>query len=270
MTTALAIYTPEPNDPPALQALPAAIEQIQSLLPSDQVDRFVRGVALYVRSTPSLHTAEPASVLQSVLTAARIGLELGTEAYIVAYGKEKVATLLPGYKGYRALAMRTHGILVQADLIYEADAYEDDMGVILHHRKSPVESKLLWAYAVATLPDGRRIGKMLPAYLLEKKRRRALDSIEDRNKRATSPWQTHPEAMYIKSAVRALFNDGSVPVHDSRMRELIDLDRHAEATVEQPKPRSVLPFHPRPYLLTEAPAEEATTTPAPAELPEGF
>jgi phage RecT family recombinase len=270
MSTELAPYTPEPNDPPALQALPAAIAQIESLLPSDQVDRFVRGVALYVRSTPSLHIADPASVLQSVLTAARIGLELGTEAFIVAYGKDKTASLVPGYKGYRALAMRTHGILVHADLVYEADEYDDDMGVILHHRKSPTESKLLWAYAVATLPDGRRIGKMLPAFMLEKKRRRALDSIEDRNKRASSPWQTHPEAMYVKSAVRALFNDGSVPVHDSRMRELVDLDRHIETTVETPKPRSVLPFRPTPYMLTEAPADEATNIPAPAELPEGF
>jgi len=249
--TELAIYIPEPHDPPALQALPAAIGQLQNLLPADTVRLFVQGLALYFRASENLHACEPSSVMQAVLQSARMGLHLGTEAYLVPFTAKKTgittATLITGYKGLIALAMRRHGIQVTHDIIRHGDVYTEDMGVITSHSHSLTPGRTLAAYAIATHPAwSRPIGVMV-----------TLSDVA-KYKGSSNFWRDNFDEMMSKTAVRKLFNRGFIPTEDADLRSLINLGEYDARPVNTSQ-RITLPA-----AAPVAALPDLSETPAPA------
>lgn len=254
MTTALVTFTPAPHDPPVLQHVPAAIEQIEKFLTPDETKLFVENLALYVRSKPELFDCEPSTTLQAVLKSARLGLTLGTEADLVAYKIAKKddkpayvsAQLIVGYKGVMAMAQRRHGIQVVADVIRHGDTYDENMGVVLSHKHSLTPGKVVAAYAVATHAAwAHPVGVFL-----------TLSDLQ-RFERDNDFWRNHKNAMYRKTAVRQLFNKGLISANDVGLREALATFDALPTEVRNSGPR--LYAGPKPLELTAETAPETQT-----------
>ena len=105
--------------------------------------------------------ADPRSVLLAIRESVRLDLEPGGplgQCWIQAFRRD--AVMLLGYKGMIELAARA-GISIDAGAIYETDAveYREGAAPVLNITRPwpPVDrGVLLGAYAVATLPDGRK------------------------------------------------------------------------------------------------------------------
>lgn len=258
MSTALTTFVPQPHDPPVLQHVPAAIEQIANFLTPDETKLFVENLALYVRSKPELADCEPSTTLQAVLKSARLGLTLGTEADLVAYkmkakdGRDAYvsATLIVGYKGIMAMAQRRHGIQIMADVIRHGDVYEENMGVVTTHKHSLTPGRVVAAYAVATHPSwAHPVGVFM-----------TLSDLQ-RFERDSDFWRNHKLAMYRKTVIRALFNKGLVPSNDVGLREALTANDTLPASAHNSGPR--LFAGPKRMELTADPAPETQTeTPA--------
>jgi phage RecT family recombinase len=154
--------------------------------------------------------------MQAVLQSARMGLHLGTEAYLVPFTSKKTgitsATLITGYKGLIALAFRRHGIQVTHDIIRHGDVYTEDMGVVTSHRHTLTPGRTLAAYAIATHPSwSRPVGVLV-----------TLSDVA-KYKGSSNFWRDNADEMMSKTAVRKLFNRGFIPTEDVDMRALINL-----------------------------------------------
>ncbi len=82
---------------------------IEKVLPQHlTAERMMRVAWVLIRRTPKLMECEASTVVESVVQASTLGLELGREAHLVPYGK--VCVMIPDYKGIVALARRSGNI----------------------------------------------------------------------------------------------------------------------------------------------------------------
>jgi recombinational DNA repair protein RecT len=175
------------------------------------------------------------TTLQAVLQSARLGLTLGTEAYLVPFKIKATdkrpeyvsASLIPGYKGMIALAQRLHGIQIIADVICVGDEYEEAFGLVTHHKHSLTPGVVIAAYAIARHPSWvQPVGVFLPR-----------QAIEKRNKGGNF-WGPYFARMARKTAVRDLWNSGYLPQNDVRLREVMDL-QYPENAITPPPVRQI-------------------------------
>lgn len=179
--------------------------ELQHLLgPSMTVDRF-RTIALTTfRNTPGLYECEPFSVVGALRLCAQLGLEPGPLglAYVVPFKGQ--ATFVLGYKGMIQLAYRS-GLLksVQTAIVREGDGFDWRLGTrpFLDHVPSgpPGDREWLAVYAVAQTKTGGAPFAVLTPEEVEARRKRSQLGKDGRG-----PWATDTEAMWRKSAVRAL------------------------------------------------------------------
>ena len=143
--------------------LTALLPQFTAALPAHlkaNAERYTRVALTEFRKNPKLSECDPYNVLACALTATQLGLEVGLmgQAYIVPFFNKRLgmqeATLIPGYQGLIALAMRS-GMLdaLYARVVYEGDEFSFTLGTkeeIRHiSRGEEDESKITHAYAVA-------------------------------------------------------------------------------------------------------------------------
>lgn len=173
------------------------------------IDRFLRVLVTTLARTPGLAECDRQTVLAGAMTAAQLGLEIDPalgRAYLLPYRSKTgpVAQLIIGYKGYVDLAYRS-GMLagLQAEAVYAADHFLYRLGLSpqLEHVPSDADDRgpLKYAYAVATLSNGGSAWRVLNRAQVERRR-----SSSQSARSSYSPWQTHPEEMWRKSAIRAL------------------------------------------------------------------
>src|SRR3990167_3086145 len=94
-------------------------------------ERLLRVAMTSIQKTPKLLDCTPQSLLACVMTCAQLGLEpdqfLG-QAYLVPF--KDVCTLIPGYRGYIALARRSGEMqTVSAQVVYSGDFFNLQYGV---------------------------------------------------------------------------------------------------------------------------------------------
>ncbi len=168
--------------------------------------RFVRTALTVFARTPKLLDCDTNSVLGAVMQAAQLGLELDPgmgQAYLVPYGK--TCTMITGYQGLVALAMRTPDVKsVIARAVYEKDFFEYELGLneTLKHKPTgePDKGALTHCYAVAKLVDN---DGMIPVFEVMSKKE--IDAIRARSRAKDSgPWVTDYEMMARKTVVRRL------------------------------------------------------------------
>ena len=168
------------------------------------VERVKSGTLLAYASSPYIRKCTTASIFQSVLKAAQLGLDpSGTmgEAYLVPY--RDTCTLIVGYQGLITLARRSgHIVSLQAHCVYEQDEFDYELGLHpkLHHKPALGDNRgqMVCVYAVAHLKDG--------GYQFEVMSKSQVDSIRHRSKAGRSgPWKDHYDEMARKTAVRRLF-----------------------------------------------------------------
>jgi len=135
---------------------------IEKVLPQHlTAERMMRVAWVLIRRTPKLMECDASTVVEAVVQASTLGLELGREAHLVPYGK--ICVMIPDYKGIVALARRSGNIKkIEAVVVYEGDHFEITRGDTPHidHKPDPwAESRtdpsnILGVYAVATFNDG--------------------------------------------------------------------------------------------------------------------
>lgn len=164
----------------------------------------------------------PAVFLSSLLDAARLGLEPGTEQYYLTPRKVKGQLEIlgiVGYQGYIELMYRAGAISsVVAECVYANDTFTYQPGV--HERPlheidwdAAERGALRLVYAYAVMGDGAT-SKVVVL------NRAAIQKIKASAQGANtdySPWKTHEAAMWLKSAVRQLAK--WVPTSSEYMRE---------------------------------------------------
>lgn len=204
------------------QVIDRQSDSFRTVLPSVvDPDRFARLVLTAVKSTPDLMrcfdtTQGQTSVLVAAMQAAAIGLEPNTatqDCWLLPRRNKGVweGELSIGYRGYLKLARRSGTIkTVFAEVVREADEFSWSRGLEadeLHHRpfEGPPDQRgeLTHAYAVARYTSGGYSFIVLNRADVEA-RRAMSDSWKSERGRAYSPWVKWPEAMWRKSALRAL------------------------------------------------------------------
>lgn len=184
-----------------------------AVLPSHiKPDTWVRLAVGALRRDPALANAaksDPASLMSSLLHAARLGLEPGTEEYYLTPRKEKgqMKVLgIPGYQGLVSLMYRAGAVSsVIVECVYAHDRFTYTPGKDarpIHEIDWDLEDRgpLRLVYAYAVMKDGAT-SKVV---VLNKA---AIKKIKESSQGADSqysPWVKHEPAMWMKSAARQL------------------------------------------------------------------
>jgi len=178
-------------------------------------ERMVKIVTAAASREPKLLLCTPMSILRSLMTAAEVGLEVGSilgEGYLVPYENRKVrpsqmeAQFIPGYRGLISLARRTGEIAnIYAEAVYPGDRFEVTLGLdpnIIHipdwdSDERDQERNLTGIYAVAKFKDGSHQFVYMP--------RKKIERLRTRSKCSDSgPWSTDYEEMSKKTGIRRL------------------------------------------------------------------
>ena len=207
------------------QALDNQTSAFRAVLPSTtDPERFAGLVMTAVTQTPKLAQCfttrqGQTSLLVSAMQAAALGLEpntLAEEAWLIPSDnkgpdgvKRMEARLDIGYKGYMKLARESREILkIAARVVYQGDEFDYVYGTEekLVHRPATEEQRgdLLYAYAVAWPANGGEpMFEVLDQGAVHKRRAHS-QSWKNTKSRPYSPWTTNTDAMWRKSAVKAL------------------------------------------------------------------
>jgi recombination protein RecT len=172
--------------------------------PSLSVEQFKTAAMTYLRMQPKLYECNPYSVVGGLRLGAQLGLSLGPlgHFYLVPFKDEAVFIL--GYKGMVELAYRSNKVRrVSAAVVRQDDEFSFRYGTraVLDHIPAGPSGEREWlaVYAVAELTTGGKPFTVLyPEDVVKRQRRSASAHLP------SSPWQSDTEAMWCKSAVRAL------------------------------------------------------------------
>jgi recombination protein RecT len=168
------------------------------------VEQFKTAAMTYLRMQPKLYECNPYSVVGGLRLGAQLGLSLGPlgHFYLVPFKGEAVFIL--GYRGMVELAYRSGRLRrIEASVVRAGDAFDFRHGTrsFLDYKPSgdPAERDRECVYAVAELTNGGKPFTVLYPSDVEARMKRSAS-----HKLPSSPWQTDPDAMWCKSAVRAL------------------------------------------------------------------
>lgn len=142
------------------QALNVALDrfkpQLQRALPAHMTpDRFISVVMGAVSKNPDIADCKPASILQAVGQAARMGLEIDISGhgFLVAY--KGTCTFVPGWQGVVDLINRSGRGVVRTGAVYQGDFFEWELGLepYLRHKNTGVETaeNLIYTYAIGQI-----------------------------------------------------------------------------------------------------------------------
>jgi len=194
--------------------------QMAAILPKHLTPERVAKVMLVEASrTPAILECTTRSMAEAMMLSAQLGLEpsatLGHIYFIPFKDKrrnETTCTPIIGYKGYLELARRS-GMVSRLDarVVYTGEPFKVEAGLkpdIQHTIRGDVDrndKNVVAAYAVAILKDGSEYFEVLW--------RTDIDRIRSRSKAGKfGPWVTDYARMARKTAIRALFNGGCVPM----------------------------------------------------------
>jgi len=210
---------------------------IGSLVKPDVASRLLRLILVEAALNPAILDATPQSIMRAVFLSAQLQLEPGAvkgELYFiprksrVKQGDRWVDGVVElqcqiGYKGYLTLARRSGLIsMVDAHVVYAGDQYDLRYGTdpaMVHIPKPGIDrtntDDIIAAYAVVKLRDGSTYYEWLWRDEIDARRGRS-DAAKafDQGKIKSTPWATDYAAMARKTAIRALFTSGRVPMAD--------------------------------------------------------
>lgn len=227
---------PEVIDSPAAMVRKAIDTQsaaFAAVLPSHvDTDRFARLVLTAVKSTPDLMQCfgteqGKTSVLLAAMQAAAVGLEPNTptqDCWLLPRKRNGVweANLSLGYRGLYKLVRRSGLVAsVHAGVVHEGDEFHFARGLDrdewLHKpTDDPDPGNLTHAYAIVRFLGGGYQFDVLNRRQVEQ-RRAMSESWKSERSRPYSPWTKWEEAMWRKSALRALVPMLDLQTEDARV-----------------------------------------------------
>jgi recombination protein RecT len=208
--------------------------QMEMVLPKHlTVDRLIRVAIVAASRTPKLLQCTPLSVVQSVMTAAQLGLDcggVGGQGYLVPYfnGKAKrtECQFIPGYRGLIDLARRSGQVTsIEARLVYKGDFFEWECGLnpILKHKpklEAPRgKENTTLGYAVAHFKDGATHHEVMTL--------NEIEAIRKKSKMGESGlWVDHWEEMAKKTLIRRLVK--YLPMSIEQLNTAVDFDERVD------------------------------------------
>lgn len=162
-----------------------------------------------IRSNPQLGKASRVSILSSLMQAAQLGLMPNTlgECYLVPYENRNEnridAQLIIGYQGLISLVRRSGFVdSISAHVVRSDDTFEFEYGIDekLRHVPNPAATgPIEYVYAYAKLRGGGYHFEVMPIAEVLKIRDKSPGA-----RKSSSPWNSHPEEMMRKTAIRRL------------------------------------------------------------------
>lgn len=193
-------------------------------------ERIGRVALTSFRKTPKLGECVPESVWAAIIISAQMGLELGTEAHLIPFGKE--CTLIIDYKGYIQLAYRSAHIKdIEADVVYSNDkfTYRRGSNALLEHEidyTQPRGNRIL-AFAGAHTATGGYPNAVLPGAEIVSIMNRSSNVRNAKKWGKTTPWDTDTDEMWKKTAIRRLAKSLPRSAQD-RLQQAVALDNAAD------------------------------------------
>lgn len=208
---------------------------IKNVLPSHVTpERMLRVAYTVIQKNPKLRECSKASLVNCVLEASMLGLEIGRTAHIVPYKVRgvPVATFIPDYKGFIDLAHRSNRIeSFPFKPVYANDDFEYSEGTTRYIKHKPHRGDdrgdLVAAYAIVFFKHG--------GYDFEVVEQPDIDAIKRMSpgaRMSDSPWNK-PDlewTMWCKTAVRRLAK--RVP-QSPELQRAAYLEEMAEAGLKQ-------------------------------------
>jgi recombination protein RecT len=181
-----------------------------------RAERFARIALTAIRQNPKLAQCTQESFAASLMTCAQLDLEPNTPqqlAHLIPYGKE--CTFQPGYPGLMELAYRTGKVSAfHADVVYRKEVetglfrYTKGIDPTIHHEVDVLgdarEGEIVSAYAVAKMKDGTPIFRVIDRKDVERAKKTSASLKGEKTQ--YSPWNTSPDAMWMKTAIKRLCN----------------------------------------------------------------
>lgn len=216
--------------------LEQARPSIAAVLPRHlNADRLIKVALVSCTKTPKLLECDPLTIVQSVMQAAQLGLEINSvlgSAYLVPFfnnqKKQMEAQLMPGYRGLIDLARRSGAVSnIEARIVYEGDRFDVKYGTdpqIVHVPRldgERTDDKMVAVYTVAWLTGTPR-----PSFEVmtrdEVEKVRAVSRTKDS---ADGPWSKWAPDMWRKTAVKK--HAKFLPL-TTELATAIELDTRAE------------------------------------------
>lgn len=215
--------------------------EILKALPNHlDAERMFRLYLTCAQVTPRLGDCLPVSVVGAVMQSAQLGLSLEGvlgEAYLIPrrnknVGGAYVAHFQIGYKGLRKLARQADSDLrdIFAVPVFKNDVFDYELGLnpTLTHRpvKQGSRGHLIAAYAVAWWKDEYKRFFVADEDVITKARQ-SSDAFKRSAREGTndSPWHTHPEAMWQKTAIIRLCGQMTLS-SDSMLARALVAEQH--------------------------------------------
>jgi len=216
------------------QLLESRRDSIAAVLPKHlDADRLLKIALVAVSKNELLMKCSQTSILQSVMTAAQLGLDCGGalgSAYLVPFYDNKKGgyecQLVVGYRGLIDLARRSGQIVsIEARIVYEGDTFDLDYsieGAKLVHKPclDGEPGKMRLVYGVATLKDGGHQFELMTRAQIDK-----IKAISQSGKKGFGPWADHYDEMARKTVVKRLAKYLPISVE---LADAIDSDNKAE------------------------------------------
>lgn len=221
-------------------------EEYAALVPSHvNADQWIRLAVGAIRGNEDLERAAAADVgvfLRELKTAARLGLEPGTEQFYLTPRKSKAhggRQIVKGIVGYQGIVELIYRAGAASSVIVETVRQRDGFTYVPGRDAKPVHEidwfsgdrgDLVGVYAYAVMKDGA-VSKVV---VLNQQQVMEAKAKSDGRNSQYSPWQTNEEAMWLKTAVRRLAK--WVPTSAEYMREKMRAAREvaAEPTADAP------------------------------------
>lgn len=230
---ALNLRAPLQNIATLKNLLERAKTQIAEVLPKHfTAERMMKLALMAANKQPKLLNCSMETVLQSIMQAASIGLEVGGvlgQAWLVPYGNE--CKLIPGYRGYITLARNSGEISsIAAEVVYAHDkfVYRKGLNPVLDHdpdiyaEQNPKD--IIGAYMVAHLKDG--------GTHVEFMNRQQIEKIRKGSKMGGSgPWIDYYDEMCRKTVVRR--GCKYLPISSEKMARALELDNESDDSLNE-------------------------------------
>lgn len=185
-----------------------------------------------------LESCSQASVANSLMDMATLGLNASKkQGYFIAYGGK--CQFQKSYFGNITLARRNGLKTINAEIIYDGDTFkyhiENGMKVIDVHEQDFMNidnDKILGAYAVAIMDDGRKVVEVMNINQLKKAWNQRMGGLKED---ATSTHMKFKDQMAKKTVINRLCKligntstDGNISEISDRLDEVADVDMVAE------------------------------------------
>lgn len=176
-----------------------------------KVDTFARLAVGALRQNPKLAAAaqsNPASLMSALMTAARLGLEPGTEQFYLRPIKRRGQPEVQGIVGYQGIVELIYNAGAASSVVVEVVRANDQFDYVPGLHERPVHKvnwfaergELVGVYAYAVMQGGAT-SKVV---VLNRDHIARAKAKSDGADGEYSPWRTDEEAMWLKTGARRL------------------------------------------------------------------